>query len=158
LVIKAFHTCATRLYVVAMDGGLSQLLVFTLDGRMCDPVPILPVSSIDDSVAGRGDEILFRNESYIEPPASYRFDPASGKAIRTALGLSLPVDFSDAEVVREFATSKDGTKVPLNIVTRKGTKLDGHNPTLLTGYGGFNISETPNYRVSRRVWLDQGGI
>ena len=158
LVIQGFHACATCLYVVAMDGGPSQLRVFSLDGRTRDPVPILPVSSIDGSVAGRGDEILFRNESYIEPPAWYRFDPAAGKVTRTALGLSVPVDFSDTEVVREFATSKDGTKVPLNMIMRKGTKLDGHNPTLLTGYGGFNISETPNFRSSRRIWLDQGGI
>jgi prolyl oligopeptidase len=157
-VIQSFQACATCLYVVVMDGGPSQLHVFTIDGRMGNPVPILAVSSIDDSVAGRDDEILFRNESYIKPPAWYRFDPASGKVARTALGLSLPADFSDAEVIREFATSKDGTKVPLNIIMRKGTKLDGQNPTLLTGYGGFNISETPNFRASRRIWLDQGGI
>jgi prolyl oligopeptidase len=60
--------------------------------------------------------------------------------------------------VREFATSKDGTKVPLNIIRRKGTKLDGRNPTLLTGYGGFGISLTPGFRVDRRIWLEQGGV
>ena len=53
-------------------------------------------------------------------------------------------------MVREFATSKDGTTVPLNIIRRKGTKLDGNNPTLLYGYGGYGISLSPGYSVARR--------
>jgi prolyl oligopeptidase len=69
-----------------------------------------------------------------------------------------PASFSDCEVVRETATSKDGTKVPLSILRRKGTKLDGSNPTLLTGYGGFGISVTPSFWAGARVWLDQGGV
>ena len=77
---------------------------------------------------------------------------------RTALYQTSPADFSDCEVVREFAVSKDGTKVPLNVIKRKGTKLDGQNPTLLNGYGGYSISLTPRFRVSRKVWLEQGGI
>jgi prolyl oligopeptidase len=69
-----------------------------------------------------------------------------------------PVDFDDAEVVREFATSKDGTRVPLNILRKKGLKLDGHNPTLLYGYGGYGVSLTPNFDPGRRIWLDAGGV
>jgi prolyl oligopeptidase len=67
-------------------------------------------------------------------------------------------DFSDCEVVREFATTKDGTKVPLNIIRRKGTKLEGQNPVLMTGYGGYGVSVAPYFRSRRRVWLDEGGI
>jgi prolyl oligopeptidase len=68
------------------------------------------------------------------------------------------VDFSDTEVVREVATSKDGTKVPMSIIRRKGTRLDGQNATLLTAYGGFGISLTPSYDLTARIWLDQGGV
>jgi prolyl oligopeptidase len=69
------------------------------------------------------------------------------------------VKFDDTEVVREFAISKDGTRVPLNILRRKGTKLDGSNPTLLYGYGGYSISEKPYFAGSfARIWLDQGGV
>jgi prolyl oligopeptidase len=68
------------------------------------------------------------------------------------------VDFNDVEVERVFATSKDGTKVPLNILKRKGTKLDGTNPTLLYGYGGYNISQTPRFRAATHIWLEQGGV
>ena len=63
------------------------------------------------------------------------------------------------EVVRVFATSKDGTRVPLNIIRRKGTKLDGNNPVLLTGYGGYGVSYSPAFLGSRnRVWFDAGGV
>ncbi len=70
-----------------------------------------------------------------------------------------PVSFDDAEVVREFATSKDGTKIPVNILRKKGIKLDGSNPTLLYGYGGYGISQVPVFAgAMRRVWLDAGGV
>ena len=70
-----------------------------------------------------------------------------------------PVDFSDIEAVREFATSKDGTKIPLNILRRKGTKLDGQQPRRwLYGYGGYSVSMTPNFAFSRRLWFDRGGV
>jgi prolyl oligopeptidase len=70
-----------------------------------------------------------------------------------------PVSFADAEVTRAFATSKDGTRVPLNIIAKKGTKRDGRNPTLLYGYGGYGISMTPGFLGPyRRIWLDAGGI
>jgi prolyl oligopeptidase len=70
-----------------------------------------------------------------------------------------PIHFDDAEVVREFATSKDGTRVPLNIIRKKGTKLDGNNPVLLEAYGGFGISIYPHFvGPLGRMWLDHGGI
>ena len=72
--------------------------------------------------------------------------------------MTSPVDFDDIEVVREFATSKDGTKVPLNILRKKGLKRDGRNPTLLYGYGGYGISLTPGFDSTRRIWFDAGGV
>jgi prolyl oligopeptidase len=78
--------------------------------------------------------------------------------VRTAIYTTSPVDFSDLEVIREFATSKDGTKVPLNIIRRKGLKLDGQNPTILYGYGGYGISLSPGFDATRRLWFDAGGV
>ena len=69
-----------------------------------------------------------------------------------------PADFSDVEVIRQMAISKDGTHVPMTILRRKGTKLDGKNPTLLTAYGGYGISQTAYFSVRRRLWLDHGGV
>jgi prolyl oligopeptidase len=77
---------------------------------------------------------------------------------RTALFESGTADFSDAEVVREFAISKDGTRIPLSIIRRKGTKLDGKNPALLTGYGGFDVSITPDYKLDRKPLLEHGFV
>jgi len=68
------------------------------------------------------------------------------------------VKFADATVVREFASSNDGTKVPVSIVYRKGTKLDGRNPVLLTAYGGYGVSMRPSFNPSLRLWLDHGGV
>src|SRR6266498_3867474 len=83
---------------------------------------------------------------------------SGGKAVRTALAKKSPADFRDTEVLRETATSKDGTKVPLTILRKKGTKLDGNRPTILTGYGGFGISETPFFSEGIRLWIEQGGV
>src|SRR5262249_26970243 len=121
-------------------------------------IPIKPVSAVGQLLRLRGDVVLFRNESYVDPPAWYRYDPAKGKATRTALFRTSPADFSKVEVVRVFAVSKDGTKVPLNILRPRGMKRDGRNPTLLYGYGGYNISLTPRFQVSRAVWLEQGCV
>jgi prolyl oligopeptidase len=69
-----------------------------------------------------------------------------------------PASFSDVEVIRVSAISKDNTRVPMNILRRKGTKLDGNNPTLLYGYGGYGINESPAFSARRRAWLDHGGV
>ena len=108
------------------------------------------------------DRVLFRETSFTAPSAWYLCEPSRGEGAgrieKTALASTSPVDFSDIEAVREFATSKDGTKVPVNILRRKGTKLDGNNPTLLTGYGGYGISLRPEFDFVNRVWFDRGGI
>jgi len=153
-----FVPSRTRLYVVDQVGGPSQIRVFDHDGKLLQTVPTKPVSSVGQLLGARDDELLFHSESFIDPPAWYRFDPETAKVTRTALFRTSPVEFRDAEVVREFATSKDGTKVPLNLIYRNGTKLDGSNPTLLTGYGGFGISQSPRFSSLRRIWLDQGCV
>src|SRR5262249_42970157 len=77
----------------------------------------------------------------------------------TKLRIQSPVNFADMEVVRVMARSKDGTQVPVNIIRKKGTRLNGQNPTLLYGYGGYGISETPAFLgASRRIWFDAGGV
>lgn len=148
----------TCLHVTYQLGGPSQIRVFDHNGMKQTGPEIRPVSSIGQIAALDDDSILYRNSSYIDPPAWYRFDPDKAKTGRTGLIDKSPVDFMDCEVVREYATSKDGTKVPVNIIRRKGTVLDGTNPVLLNGYGGYGISLAPRFDALRRVWIDQGGI
>jgi len=84
-------------------------------------------------------------QSYRKPAAWYRFDSKTRKTEKTAPAMTSVADFSDCKIVREFATSKDGTKIPLNFRRKKGTKLDGNNPTLLYAYGGDGVSMTPGF-------------
>jgi prolyl oligopeptidase len=97
-------------------------------------------------------------QSYVTPSTWYLYSGAGGKLEKLVLDGESPVKFDDVEVVREFATSKDGTKVPVNILMKKGTKLDGSNPALLYGYGGYGINMTPYFSPMNRLWLDHGGI
>jgi len=156
--ISHFEPTRSRLYVVELDGGPSKLCTFDHQGRELAPVPTEPITSIFQVMRLEGDEILFRSGSYITPPAWLWHDPHTGETRRTAMFVTSPADFSDCEVLREFAISRDGTRVPINIIKRKNTNLQGQNPALLIGYGGYGVSLTPNFNIRRRVWLDQGGI
>jgi prolyl oligopeptidase len=156
--IETLVVSARRLYTMGVAGGPSQVDVYEPSGRVIGRLPIPEVSSVSQIVPVGAEEALFRVTTYLEPPGWYRYDQ-TGKVSRTALVTVAPVRFDDAEVIRELATSKDGTKVPVNIIRRKGTALDGKSPALLTGYGGYNISMSPEFLGIRgRLWLDQGGV
>lgn len=148
----------SKLYVIYQLGGPAQIRVFDHQGQALATPKQLPVSSVGGLTRLTGDDMLFSNRSFIDPPAWYQYSAGSGRTTKTALASDSPVDFSDVKVVREFATSKDGTKVPVNIMMPKGTKLDGSNPCVVTGYGGYGISLSPRFSTTRRVILDQGAI
>jgi prolyl oligopeptidase len=109
--------------------------------------------------AGRGDdpETFYAFQSYTVPPTLYRYDVATGER---SVHRETRVDVDTAGYVTEqvFLSSRDGTRVPMFITHRKGLARDGQNPTLLYGYGGFNVSETPSFSVSRMVWMEMGGV
>ena len=156
--IAGFEATPNFLYVEDQIGGPSQIRVFDKAGKPQGVVPILPVSAIYQMTRSSGDELLFQNASYLEPQAWFRYDPSTKKVTRTALFETSAADFSDAEVVREFAISKDGTRIPINIIRKKGAKLDGTNPVLLTGYGGYSVSLQPEFSVENRPLLDHGVV
>ncbi len=155
--IDDFVQAGSHLYVRYMAGGPSKL--FDLEpGKLDKPIDVPPVSSVRQLVALEGNQLLFENESFVEPAVWYRYDPANGLVKKTALAQTTPADFSDVEVIRQTVASKDGTRVPVTILRRKGVKLDGKNPTLLTGYGGYGINLSPSFSVRRRIWLEHGGV
>ncbi len=157
--IEDFAPAPGHLYVTDIAGGPSRIRLFDLLGHPLPGPPLPPVSAVYQVVPTRGGDAIFTVATYLEPSAWYRFDAATGKSVRTALFRTSPIHFDDTEVVREFATSKDGTRVPVNIIRRRGTKLDGTNPTLLEGYGGYGISMKPFFLGAfTRAWLDQGGV
>jgi prolyl oligopeptidase len=102
-------------------------------------------------------ETFYTFSSFNTPATIYRYDLLTGKSTLFRKSKA-KVNPDDYEVKLVFATSKDGTKVPLFITMKKGTKLDGTNPTLLYGYGGFNVSLTPGFSIANLGWLEMGGI
>jgi len=160
--IEDFAFVSGRIYVVDTVGGPSRMRVFDGKGHVLAAPQLPPVSSVDQIVP-MGSEILMWVQSYLDAPGWYRFNVASGKTVRTALFETSPIRFDDAEVVREFATSRDGTRIPLNIIRLRTTRLDGTNPVLLTAYGGYGLSRKPSFNgyikgYGPRLWLDHGGV
>src|SRR6266403_1772317 len=157
-VIEQIVPTRDALYAGDLLGGPSQIRRFGLDGKGGAIIPIPKISAVQEMLALEDNSLLFRDVSYTEPAAWFHCAEGKIEPVKTALRSTSPVSFADIEVRREFATSKDGTKVPLNIVFRKGMKRDGQNPTLLYGYGGYGISMSPNFDFTRRLWFDRGGV
>ena len=157
-VIQFMEPTANALFVGDLLGGPSQIRRFDLHGKNGSVIAIPKISAITEVEALEDNSLLFRDVSYTEPAAWFHYVDPTKPPVKTALVNTSPVSFSDIEVSREFAISKDGTKVPLNIVRKKGTKKDGNNPTLLYGYGGYGISMSPTFEFTRRLWFDRGGV
>jgi len=148
-----------RLFVRDIVGGPNDVRIFDLDGKQTGTLPLPPIAANSEIVPLANGDVLFDVSTYLRPRYFAELDPATGKTWETALKVTSPIGFADAEVFRVSATSKDGTKVPINIIEKKGTRRDGSNPALLYGYGGYGISQTPVFLgAMRRVWLDGGGI
>jgi prolyl oligopeptidase len=157
-VIQHIVPSTDALYVADLLGGPSQIRRFDLNGKNEMVIPIPQISTVQEMRALEDGSLLFQDVSYTEPAAWFHCPNEKTEPVKTALRSTSPVSFADIEVRREFATSKDGTKIPLNILFRKGMKPDGNNPTLLYGYGGYSISMSPNFDFTRRLWFDRGGI
>jgi prolyl oligopeptidase len=157
-VIERIVPSRDALYVGDLLGGPSQIRRFDLNGKNSTIIPIPQISAVQEMLALEEGSLLFRDVSYTEPAAWFRCLNGKAEPAKTALRSTSPVSFADIEVRREFATSKDGAKIPLNILFRKGMKPDGSNPTLLYGYGGYGISMSPNFDFTRRLWFDRGGV
>ncbi len=150
---------AQRLFVRDIVGGPNRIRMFTLQGRPAGALPLPPVAGNDEIDPLAGGDVLYDVSTYLRPRYYERWHAATATAEESALRQTSPVSYDDAEVVREFAVSRDGTRVPVNILMKKGTRRDGHNPLLLYGYGGFGISMTPEFAgATTRLWLDAGGI
>jgi prolyl oligopeptidase len=149
---------STRLYLPEIVGGPSRVPLYDRGGAARGELPLPPVASVEEVHPLSDGSVLYQVATYLTPPAFLRYDPAARRSSPTRLIQTSPVSFADAEVLRETARSKDGTEVPFNIVRRKGA-LKGPAPLLLYGYGGYNVSEVPNFLGPRaRLWLDGGGI
>jgi prolyl oligopeptidase len=161
LVIADLAVTRGTVWVVDIDGGPQQVRSFDRNGRQLPTTKIPPVSSVSsysDSLATLGPhQVAWSCESFTEPATWWV--AADGDAPRTtALRTTSAVDLSCYEVTRDFAVSKDGTRVPLNIIAAPGTPRDRTAPALMTAYGGYGISLVPRFDPELLLWLEQGAV
>jgi prolyl oligopeptidase len=158
-VLQGVSVLGGKLFAQYEKNATSQLKQFELDGRFIGDISLPAIGSVS-GIFGKWDrqELFFGFQSFTVPPSVYQVDFSTR---RTSLWdkVDAPgIDPADYEVKQVWYSSKDGTKVPMFVFHKKGLPLDGKNPTLLTGYGGFNVSLTPTFAGGRYLWLEHGGV
>jgi prolyl oligopeptidase len=158
-VLKDASLWGGKIFAQYEQNASSQLKVFDLEGQNVKDLPLPAIGT----VFGAGgkwdhDEVFYGFESFTVAPSIYRYDLEKRSGSLWAKVDAPGIDAAAYEVEQDWYHSKDGTRVPMFLVHKKGLKKDGHNPTLLTGYGGFNISLTPDYAGDVYLWLEHGGV
>ncbi|MBF8149185.1 S9 family peptidase [Winogradskyella sp. F6397] len=141
-----------------MVDAVSKVLQYDYDGKLIREVALPGIGTATGFGAKKEEkELYYSFTNYVTPGSIYKYDIENGTS---ELYKKPSIDFNteDYESKQVFYTSKDGTKVPMIITHKKGLKLNGKNPTMLYGYGGFNISLTPSFSIANTIWLEQGGI
>ncbi len=148
-----------KIFAQYEQNATSQLKIFDIAGDKIGDLPLPALGTVFGS-AGKWnrDEIFYGFLSFTVPPTVYRYDLKTRATTLWAKVDAPSIDPAAYEVNQEWFHSKDGTRVPMFIVNKKGLKKDGHNPTLLTAYGGFNISMTPNFSRTAYLWMEHGGV
>ena len=141
-----------------MKDAISQVKQFDKTGALVRDVDLPGVGTASGFSSKKTDtKVYFSFTNYITPPTIFGFEPATGKS-EVYKKPVVAFNGEDYESVQEFYNSKDGTLIPIIITYKKGTEFNGKNPTILYGYGGFNVSQTPAFSISNALWLEMGGI
>jgi prolyl oligopeptidase len=147
-----------KLIVGTLHDAHSKITVYGLDGHRQFDVTLPGIGTASGFSGEPGDkETFYSFVNYVTPPTIYRLGLDSGKST-IFRPPKFPADLSQFKTEQVFYPSKDGTKIPMYLVHKRGIKLDGLNPTLLYGYGGFGISMVPRFDSTRIAWLEHGGI
>ena len=157
-ILRSADIVGGKLTAMWLEDASSKATIHALDGTFLYAVK-MPGIGTAGGFSGQNDDttVYWSYSSYNQPPTVYTLDLTTGN---TAMywRAEFPIDLSDIVVQRKFVTSTDGVNVPLFIVSHKDTKLDGNNPVLLYGYGGFDISILPYFSASRAMWFKMGGV
>jgi prolyl oligopeptidase len=158
-VLQGVGVWGGKLFAQYEQNATSQLKIFNIDGTMLKDLALPALGTVfgSDGKWDR-DEIFYGFLSFTVPPTVYRYDLKTGATTQWAKVDAPSIDPSAYEVNQEWYHSKDGTRVPMFVVNKKGVKKDGHNPTLLTAYGGFNVSLTPSFSRTAYLWMEHGGV
>ena len=157
-VLQGVSIVGGKLFANYMKDAHNKIEVFDLSGNYLYDIESPVMASIDGFQGEKDDTFTFFTvESFTTPETTYKYDIATN-TYEVYQKTEVNLDPSEYETKQVFYTSKDGTKIPMFIVHKKDIELNGDNPALLYGYGGFNISYTPYFNVSRLIWLENGGI
>ena len=150
--------CGGYFFTHYMVDAISKVFQYDYSGKLIREVK-LPGIGRASGFGGKNNqnELYFNFSNYYTPSTSYKYDVKSG-TYQEYWKPSIDFDSSSYESKQIFYSSKDGTKVPMIITYKKGLELNSKNPTILYGYGGFNISRTPGFSVANAVWMEQGGV
>jgi prolyl oligopeptidase len=144
--------------IVYMHHAYHTLLIYETNGRFVRAVALPTLGSIEGISGKKEDkELFFSFTSFLYPPSIYRYD-FTDQTLALLYGAEVKFDLDGYETQQVFYTSKDGTRVPMFLIHKKGLTLDSNNPTLMYGYGGFNISQTPSYSTRISLWVENGGV
>jgi len=148
-----------KLFAQYEQNASSQLRIFDLDGKKLNDLPLPAIGTVFGS-GGRWDrdEIFYGFQSFTFAPSIYRYDLKGGSTSLWTKVDAPSIDPAAFEVNQEWLKSKDGTRVPMFVVHKKGNQKNGKNPTLLTAYGGFNVSLTPSFSRTAYLWMEHGGV
>jgi prolyl oligopeptidase len=151
-------TGGDKIFARYLKDAVSQVYQYDLNGKKEKEIKLPGIGSAG-GFSGKKEEkdIYYSFSSYVYPPTIFKYNIATGQT-SVFKKANVKFDPSQYESKQVFYTSKDGTKVPMIITYKKGTKLDGKNPTLLYGYGGFNISLTPSFSIANLVFMENGGV
>jgi prolyl oligopeptidase len=155
--MDSFNIVGGKIYVKRLKDVKTEIAAYTLDGKPAGTVDFDAIGSAS-IISGRATDRdgFFSFESYIVPPTIYRLDTQTGKRDVFAQP-KVPFDSSQYELKQVFYTSKDGTRVPMFIAGKKGLKQDGTERLLMTGYGGFDLGEVPEWKPAWAWWIQEGG-
>jgi len=158
-VLQGVGVVGGKLFAQYEKNACSLIKIYDSGGKFFTDIMLPAVGSVS-GVGGRWDrqELFLRFHSFTVPPSVYRFDLASKQTTLWDRVAAPGINPDDYEVNQLWYTSKDGTHVPMFVFSKKGLKRDGKIPTILTGYGGFNVSETPSFSAGRFEWLEHGGV
>jgi prolyl oligopeptidase len=156
--LSSANIVGNQLICTYLKDAHSEVKAYTLTGKLIRDVALPGLGSAGGFRGRPGDsETFYTFSNYATPPSIYRYDLATGKSTHFRAS-KVKFNSDDYVVEQVFYKSKDGTRVPMFITHRKDIKLDGSNPTILYGYGGFNISLEPGFDIRRAAWLEMGGV
>ncbi len=156
--LESFRLVGGKIIAQYSHNAASELRVFEADGKAAGEIA-LPALGDVNGITGRwqNSEAFLSFQSFAIPATIYRYD-VSNHALAVWAKPAVPIDANEFEVKQVWYESKDKTRIPMFLFYKKGLKLDGSNPALMTAYGGFDVSETPAFRDDAVVWAEHGGV